>query len=540
MEESLDRARSFIEAISTRGSVVGQERGGGTIQRGSSLGESGEETDGKDGTVPPEADDHDEGLAAEFGGRLPQDVMIKFLDKYMFQAGEDLCARRFRAARFNLLEATEWGDELEKLYKWPFEGRVDVGVRLSEAYTGLRQFDEAEKSLRSLLPLAGRHPWKNGQVHYFIARVHRARYEKSKNMTDLDRLDRSAKVSYHLAWASDMVEKPFLAETAEIMFQLYVWKQDFVAAETIRELHPIQPVSPNAICDRSGNLSRGPANVQDDTPETRSSSEASSPNAERILLPTESPRCTGSLGSPPTSIGSVSSRFGVPATIFAQAQAGNDSEVARMIADGEDVEQTDDKRGLTPLLVAAKYKRTKVCEVLLNNDVSPANVQAQDIEGQTALHLALSGNGGEHLVPLLLRSKAKLNAQDKLGRTPLHVCAEHGNQGGARALFQHKAKWEIVDMARQTALCIAIKKRNQPIVEDFLRYGAVIGEEDIPPTSEDIKWIIAEQRRRRSQANVQPVVSRKVSASSTFSNQTTNTANSTSTKWERVKSKFVS
>lgn len=533
MEESLEKARSLIEAISTHGSIVGQEKGSGTTQHGSSHDEPSEELHSRD-ERKLEAVFYDQGLPDDSQRCLPQDVMIRFLDNYSNQAREDLRANHFDRAKFNLLKAMKLGNEREEAYKWPFEAKFDIGIQLSVAYTGLKQFNEAERILRSMLPLARRHPLKNSELYYSIARVHRARYEKTKSIEDLDRLDRSAKSSYYLAWSSDLIEKPFLSQTADIMFQLYKWEQDFVAAETIRELHPLHPVStsplsPTATRLKVGNVSRIVTNTQDKNPETRSLSEASSPNAAPFLSSTEGSHPTGFFSSAPTSLDSMSRRSDVSATLFTQAQAGNVSEVTQMIANGENVEHTNDKSGLTPLLVAAKYKRTKVCEVLLTNDISKADIRAQDIEGRTALHFAVSGIGGEDLIPLLLRSEAKLNKQDKLGRTPLHTCADYGNHGAARTLLRKRAKWEIVDKAGQTALYIAIKNRNQPMVEEFLVSGAMIGEEDMPPTSEGITWIIKERRRRLSMPDSAPALSRKVSIRKTFSNQTTITENSTST-----------
>jgi len=77
----------------------------------------------------------------------------------------------------------------------------------------------------------------------------------------------------------------------------------------------------------------------------------------------------------------------------------------------------------TPLHLAARKNRPSTVAMLLNNG-APAN--AQDLRGNTALHLA-AGKGYHEVVCLLLaRPNIELNAPNKEGLTPLHIAVESG------------------------------------------------------------------------------------------------------------------
>lgn len=77
----------------------------------------------------------------------------------------------------------------------------------------------------------------------------------------------------------------------------------------------------------------------------------------------------------------------------------------------------------TPLHLAARKNRPSAVAMLLNKGAPP---NAQDLRGNTALHLA-AGKGYQEVVCLLLASpNIELNAQNKEGLTPLHIAVESG------------------------------------------------------------------------------------------------------------------
>lgn len=77
----------------------------------------------------------------------------------------------------------------------------------------------------------------------------------------------------------------------------------------------------------------------------------------------------------------------------------------------------------TPLHLAARKNRPSFVAMLLSNAAPP---NAQDLRGNTALHLA-AGKGYHEVVSLLLgRPNIELNAPNKEGLTPLHIAVESG------------------------------------------------------------------------------------------------------------------
>ena len=63
-----------------------------------------------------------------------------------------------------------------------------------------------------------------------------------------------------------------------------------------------------------------------------------------------------------------------------------------------------------------------------------ANVNQQDIDGWTPLHLA-AYNGHQAVVQALIAAGADVNQQDNDGRTPLHRAACYGHQEVVQALI---------------------------------------------------------------------------------------------------------
>lgn len=71
------------------------------------------------------------------------------------------------------------------------------------------------------------------------------------------------------------------------------------------------------------------------------------------------------------------------------------------------------------LLKAVKYKRKKICEILLSENINVN--EKNEITGDTALHEAIKLKSAS-LINLLLKQKdLKVNIQNNAGKTPLHL-----------------------------------------------------------------------------------------------------------------------
>ena len=85
------------------------------------------------------------------------------------------------------------------------------------------------------------------------------------------------------------------------------------------------------------------------------------------------------------------------------AASGSISRCRQLLEAGSDVEEKDED-GWTPLLNAAYFGHTEVCELLLEE--AKANIEEIDADGDTALKLAAS-KGHASTVALLLSKEAR-------------------------------------------------------------------------------------------------------------------------------------
>lgn len=104
------------------------------------------------------------------------------------------------------------------------------------------------------------------------------------------------------------------------------------------------------------------------------------------------------------------------------AHKGHADVVACLLDRGADYTLTDNN-GCTPLIIAAKNGHSATVEILL--PLKNSNVNAQDVEGNTALHYAIESNNTE-LASLLLARDADIHIQNRSNVSPL-MLAESKN-----------------------------------------------------------------------------------------------------------------
>ena len=139
----------------------------------------------------------------------------------------------------------------------------------------------------------------------------------------------------------------------------------------------------------------------------------------------------------------------------------------------EEIERRD-RYGQTPLLLAAECCLEEIALTLI---AFKADVTAQDNEGGTALHYAVSEGNQAKLVEALLKAQADVNVQNKRGETPLHVAAQRKvvdydedakvakERLKVAKLLLKKADLRLVDEQGRTSLHHAVEADNYSLVK---------------------------------------------------------------------------
>lgn len=131
-------------------------------------------------------------------------------------------------------------------------------------------------------------------------------------------------------------------------------------------------------------------------------------------------------------------------------------------------------KSLTPLHHAAYKQQYGLCKLLLNNR---ARVDAKTGRGLTALHMVMLREGsmpGLKIVYLLRDKGANINAQDRQGCTPLHWAVSKGNRLTMRFFLSIcSPNPNIRDHKGQTPLHIAALRGDHHSVSILLEYSKI-------------------------------------------------------------------
>ncbi|MBI2686622.1 MAG: ankyrin repeat domain-containing protein [Acidobacteria bacterium] len=181
--------------------------------------------------------------------------------------------------------------------------------------------------------------------------------------------------------------------------------------------------------------------------------------------------------------GSSSKSSRADAPLVKAAQVGNVDEIKNLLAKGEDINETDDQ-GVTTLMVIAEgtpYLPNNAPAVSLLIDKG-AKIDLEDKRGRTALYRAAAG-GKADAVRLLLAKRADPNHKDADGSTPLLQAIHYGHSAVLPILIGAGAQVELADSHGTRPLMLAAEgtpyvANNAPLVTTLLANGAVVEAQD--------------------------------------------------------------
>lgn len=139
-----------------------------------------------------------------------------------------------------------------------------------------------------------------------------------------------------------------------------------------------------------------------------------------------------------------------------------------LIVKGADVNSRD-LSSRTPLHIAAHYADSAMVELLLANG---AETQVKDWRGVSPLHAALTGKSVVQNLALLVDAQADMEAKDLHGRTALHIAVQHDLPAAAHFLLQCGANSEVSDSSKETLLITAVRIGREWAIKPLLEKGA--------------------------------------------------------------------
>ena len=137
-----------------------------------------------------------------------------------------------------------------------------------------------------------------------------------------------------------------------------------------------------------------------------------------------------------------------------------------LLKKGVDAREGDQLKN-TPLMIAAKYGRTKNIGLLLKEE-GRSNINAKNKEGMMAIHFAAI-KGQLNAIKVLHEHGANLNTPGKLRMTPLILAAAYNHYDCVVFLAENKAKILSKDKFKRSALAIACRNGNLKIASYLLQ-----------------------------------------------------------------------
>ena len=151
------------------------------------------------------------------------------------------------------------------------------------------------------------------------------------------------------------------------------------------------------------------------------------------------------------------------------AYQGNEKVINVLLNASADINIQDNDM-VTPLMLAAGFKNKKAVQLLLSRG---ADINLSDPEGRTVLM-----RSPDIIFPLINLSSVELNKTDNKGYSLLHWAAMQNNTHLIHTLIQAGLNPNINNTSGKTPLMSAAQNANNEAIEDLLKLGADINQQD--------------------------------------------------------------
>jgi ankyrin repeat protein len=150
---------------------------------------------------------------------------------------------------------------------------------------------------------------------------------------------------------------------------------------------------------------------------------------------------------------------------------GDGKVIESMLSRGANVNESasENTYAIPPLGLAIEHGRENIVELLIK---SGAQIEAVDVDGNTALINAAKSSNRTAIVQRLLQMGANVNASNNQGVTPLMIGVKSGSEEMVTTLIKKGPDLETKAHNGETALLIAAREGFRPIVLLLLEHGA--------------------------------------------------------------------
>lgn len=122
-------------------------------------------------------------------------------------------------------------------------------------------------------------------------------------------------------------------------------------------------------------------------------------------------------------------------------------------------------------LEAVRGEKGNEVEEMLNKPGSVVINTRSISDGETALHVVVKSGNADYL-PYLLSRGANPNVRDNAGNAPIVLAADKGRDDLVQAFIKYKANVNYGNSNGETALIVAVRRRNLPLIRTLLEAGA--------------------------------------------------------------------